>query len=78
MENRDLIEEILARIEEREVVGVNTRFEWLRGHDGAWGNEQADRLAVEGAKNARRRVLGSEAAAVGEDEDDADGIWERG
>ena len=83
VENRDVIEEVLARIEEREMLGVNTRFEWLRGHDGAWGNEEADRLAVEGAKNARRRVLGSEAAAavgVGmrEDEDDEDGIWETG
>jgi len=65
VENRDVIEEVLARIEEREVVGVGTRFEWLKGHDGAWGNEEADRLAVEGARDARRRALVSGVAAVG-------------
>jgi ribonuclease HI len=69
VENRDLIEEILARIEEREVLGIGTRFEWLKGHDGAWGNEEADRLAVEGA---RRKVLGLEVVGVGEEDEDAD------
>jgi len=65
VENRDIIEEVLARIEEREVLGVHTRFEWIRGHDGAWGNEEADRLAVEGARNAKRKGLMSEVTAVG-------------
>jgi ribonuclease HI len=29
--------------------GVDVRFEHVRGHMGVWGNEQADRLAVQGA-----------------------------
>jgi len=76
VENRDVIEEVLARIEEREVLGVGTHFEWLKGHDGTWGNEEADRLAVEGARNAKRREWELQVGAVGvgvveeEEEDD--------
>lgn len=60
VENRDIIEEILGRIEEREQVGVRTRFEWLKGHAQSVGNTEADRLAVEGANDARRRGMHSD------------------
>lgn len=29
--------------------GIVLKVEWVRGHDGEYGNEQADRLAVNGA-----------------------------
>lgn len=53
MENQDLIEEILEKMQEREEIGAKTGFEWVRGHSGVDGNSHADRLAVEGAKKAR-------------------------
>lgn len=69
VENRDIVEEILARIEEREQVRVKTRFEWVKGHEGSAGNCEADRLAVEGALDARRRGMGGGEGEDGEDED---------
>ncbi|KAI9803547.1 MAG: hypothetical protein M1825_001890 [Sarcosagium campestre] len=56
VENRDLIEDILLKIDERESLGVPTRFEWLKGHASHAGNVEADRLAVAGARNAKRGV----------------------
>lgn len=53
VENRDLIEAILGKIEQRTGLGVATNFQWLRGHAGDEGNVEADRLAVNGAKQAR-------------------------
>ncbi|KAL8957516.1 MAG: hypothetical protein Q9193_005232 [Seirophora villosa] len=55
VENRDLVENILAKIEERESLGTLTAFEWIKGHNNNAGNVEADRLAVEGAKKADRR-----------------------
>jgi ribonuclease HI len=53
VENRDLIEAVLARIDERrEQHGAMTQIQWLRGHDGDAGNTEADKLAVNGAKKA--------------------------
>lgn len=49
VENKDLIEPILDRIEERNVLRVKTLFEWVKGHNKDQGNEEADRLAVKGA-----------------------------
>ena len=50
VENKDLIENILAKIEEREGLKVKTGFEWTKGHSTSEGNVQADRLAVSGAR----------------------------
>lgn len=50
VENRDLVESILGRIEERNELDVKTRFEWVKGHSREPGNEAADRLAVNGAR----------------------------
>ncbi|KAF3924156.1 hypothetical protein AA313_de0206946 [Arthrobotrys entomopaga] len=50
VENQDIIEEILQRIEERIVQGgAKTKFEWVNGHKGVVGNEMADKLARDGA-----------------------------
>lgn len=49
VENRDLVESILDKIEERESLKVKTLFEWVKGHNLDKGNEEADRLAVNGA-----------------------------
>lgn len=48
--NRDLVQEILARIRGREVLGSKTQFVWIKGHANEQGNIAADRLAVLGAQ----------------------------
>lgn len=50
VENKDLIESILVKIEERNGLKVKTLFEWIKGHNRDPGNEAADRLAVNGAQ----------------------------
>ena len=52
VENKDLVESVLYKIEERNALGSQTSFEWIKGHDNHPGNEAADRLAVNGARNA--------------------------
>ncbi|KAJ5776004.1 uncharacterized protein N7511_001015 [Penicillium nucicola] len=49
VENKDLVESILVKIEERNDLKVKTLFEWVKGHNKDHGNEEADRLAVKGA-----------------------------
>ncbi|KAI9819792.1 MAG: hypothetical protein M1832_003867 [Thelocarpon impressellum] len=53
VENRDLIEDILRKIEERNALNVETTFQWIKGHANDPGNVEADRLAVNGARTAR-------------------------
>lgn len=52
MENKDLVENVLSKIEERDSLGVQTNFEWIKGHANHPGNIQADKLAVNGARKA--------------------------
>lgn len=49
VENRDLIEPIRAKIDERDLLKVQTLFEWVKGHNDDPGNTAADKLAVKGA-----------------------------
>ncbi|EDN03515.1 RNase H domain-containing protein [Histoplasma capsulatum] len=71
VENKDLIQSILLKIEERTLLNVKTLFEWVRGHSRDPGNEAADRLAVNGAKNG---PLASNDIATPEPEDYGGGI----
>ncbi|PGG98118.1 ribonuclease HI [Blastomyces parvus] len=71
VENKDLIQSILMKIEERTVMNVKTLFEWVKGHSRDPGNEAADRLAVNGAKNA---PLAPNNTATPEPRDDDGGI----
>ena len=53
VENRDLIEEILQKIEKRDVTGSRTAFEWTKGHASVPGNVAADKLANNAAQIQR-------------------------
>ena len=50
VENKDIIENVLSKIEERAKLVVRTDFEWIKGHANHPGNVEADRLALDGAK----------------------------
>lgn len=52
VENRDLIEPILARIREREMCKAKTKFQWIKGHANDPGNVAADQLAVQGSRTS--------------------------
>ncbi|MCJ1477369.1 hypothetical protein MMC13_006040 [Lambiella insularis] len=52
VENRDLVENILGKLEERNSLQVRTTFEWIKGHADHPGNMEADMLAVTGARRA--------------------------
>ncbi|KAH7370738.1 putative ribonuclease H [Rhexocercosporidium sp. MPI-PUGE-AT-0058] len=53
VENQDLIKGVRALIEERDAVGAETKFTWIKGHNEDPGNTAADRLAVAGAQSSR-------------------------
>jgi ribonuclease HI len=48
VKNADLWRDLDFARCEVEKSGITVIFEWVRGHDGNHGNEQADRLAVAG------------------------------
>lgn len=50
VKNRDLIEAIRAKIQDRDDSGTQTMFQWVKGHGEDMGNAAADRLAVLGAR----------------------------
>jgi ribonuclease HI len=50
VKNKDLVQAIRDRLEERESKGGRTQFIWVKGHDTDLGNIAADRLAVVGAR----------------------------
>ena len=52
IENKDLVEAILNRIEDRKRLNVQTKFEWVKGHANHPGNVEADQLAINGARKA--------------------------
>ena len=58
VENKDIIENVVGKIEEREGLGVRTSFEWIKGHANHPGNMEADRLAVDGARKGGPGGLG--------------------
>lgn len=50
VKNRDLVEAIRRKINERDTIGTLTDIQWVKGHGKSPGNIAADRLAVAGAK----------------------------
>jgi ribonuclease HI len=48
--NRDLVEKIREKIDERDGKGTKTLFTWVKGHSEDEGNIGADLLAVQGSR----------------------------
>jgi ribonuclease HI len=53
VKNRDLVEAIRAKIDERAKAGTPTLFQWVKGHASNPGNVAADTLAVQGARSRK-------------------------
>ncbi|KAM0253142.1 hypothetical protein ACHAP5_000612 [Fusarium lateritium] len=49
VKNQDIIRGVLAKMNERTKAGATTTFQWVKGHSNDPGNNEADRLANEGA-----------------------------
>lgn len=74
VENKDLVQPILAKIEERTLLNVKTLFEWVKGHSNDPGNEAADLLARNGATriDAGERVSKGLAEQLADMDDDVE------
>lgn len=59
VENKDLVEDILDKIEHRNRHGLATKFVWVKGHANTEGNVQADRMAVNAAIKAKSNANSS-------------------
>ena len=53
VENKDLVQDIREKMEERDLLKRGTYFVWVKGHANDVGNIAADRLAVQGAAMGR-------------------------
>ncbi|KAK8107742.1 uncharacterized protein PG998_009755 [Apiospora kogelbergensis] len=51
VKNRDLIELVREKIDDRDSLGTDTLFQWVKGHANDPGNVAADQLAVLGARS---------------------------
>ncbi|KAI1953975.1 hypothetical protein LOZ57_000317 [Ophidiomyces ophidiicola] len=76
VENKDLIQAIIAKIEERTLLRVKTLFEWVKGHNKDAGNEAADRLAVRGARTALQAM--NDHLSVGDGKESGENEEEKG
>jgi ribonuclease HI len=50
VKNRDIVQAVLERVDERTAKGGVTQYTWVKGHASDVGNVAADALAVRGAK----------------------------
>jgi ribonuclease HI len=64
VENKDLIEPIIARIRERSMCRAKTDFKWIKGHGNDPGNIQADILAVQGSRNSTPEARAADVKTV--------------
>lgn len=53
VQNKDLVQAVLAEKRKRDAMGAQTMIEWVKGHSTNEGNIGADQLAVRGANNAK-------------------------
>lgn len=67
VENRDLVQDIRDKLEERDLLGKATYFVWVKGHASDAGNIAADRLAVEGALKGTTMTLEENQSTSGQD-----------